>query len=203
MKCRTLTALSLAVSTALIAGGCFYTVRERDPEKKKHYTEEYSHTDQKRAVTRFVESLAQTPALRQSAEPPVVIVYGVNNRTSEHIDTTGFTDKLEAALLKTGKVRFVNKAQRDNIEKEVGYMNSGRVDPAMRLKLGKELGAQYMLTGTFHSIDREEPKEIRLRKGRLLYYQLVLELTDIQTNLITWKEEVEILREGHRPIIGW
>lgn len=183
--------------------GCIYTVRERDPNKKKHYTEEYSHSDQKRAVAHFVESLLQSKTLHNSGEPPVVIVYGVNNRTSEHIDTTSFTDKLEAALLKTGRVRFVNKAQRDNIEKEVGYMNTGKVDAATRLQLGKQLGAKYMLTGTFHSIDREEPKEIRLRKGRLLYYQLVLELTDITTNLIEWKEEVEVLREGQRPIIGW
>ncbi len=193
----------LAVPISLLLPGCFYGVREHDPDKKKHYTEEYSHTDQKKAVAQFVDSILKTKALNGQGESPILIVYGINNRTSEHIDTTGFTDKLEIALLKTGRAQFVNKAQRTNIEKEVGYMNSGKVDAATRIKLGKQLGAKYMLTGTFHSIDRKEPKEIRLRRGRLLYYQLVLELTNIESSLIEWKDEVEVLKEGRRPIIGW
>lgn len=183
--------------------GCIYTVKEIDPEKKKHYTEEYSHTDQKRAVAHFTDSLAQSNALKARDKPPILVVYGVNNRTSEHIDTMGFTDKLEVALLKTGKVQLVNKAQRENVEKEVGYSNSGKVDPAMRIQVGKQIGAEYMLTGRFTSIDRKEPKGIRLRKGRLLYYQLTLELTNMTTNMIEWKDEVEVLREGQTPIIGW
>jgi len=193
----------LALLALPFVTGCIYTVKEIDPEKKKHYTEEYSHTDQKRAVAHFTESLLESSSLRDRDKPPIFVIYGVNNRTSEHIDTKGFTDKLEIALLKSGKVQFVNKDQRENVEKEVGYSRSGKVDPAMRLQIGKQLGAEYMLTGRFTSIDRKEPKGIRLRKGRLLYYQLTLELTSLTTNRIEWKDEVEVLRRGKTPVIGW
>jgi uncharacterized protein (TIGR02722 family) len=193
----------LGVFAVLSLSGCWYTVREIDPNKKKHYTEEYSHTDQRKAVVHFADSLATSAPLKDREQPPVLVVYGIDNRTGEHIDTKGFTDKLDVALLKTGKVKLVNKDQRENVEKEVGYSESAKVDPAMRIQVGKQIGAEYMLTGRFSSIDRKEPKEIRLRKGRLLYYQLTLELTSLTTNQIEWKDEVEILREGHRPIIGW
>ena len=186
-----------------VLSGCLYSVKEIDPDKKKHYTEEYGHTDQKQAVAHFVESLLGSKPLEGRSDRPILVVYGVNNRTSEHIDTKGFTDKLETSLLRTGKIRFVNKDQRKNVEKEADYSNSGRVDESTRLKMGKQLGAAFMLTGRFTSIDRKEPKDIRLRRGRLLYYQLTLELTDLETNMIEWKDQVEILREGRTPVIGW
>ena len=44
---------------------------------------------------------------------------------------------------------------------------------------------------------------MRLRKGKLQYYNLVLELTDIKTSLIEWKGEAELVKEGQTPIIGW
>jgi uncharacterized protein (TIGR02722 family) len=193
----------MGVLAVLSLSGCWYSVKEIDPDKKKHYTEEYSHTDQKRAVARFADSLTTSAPLKDREKPPVLVTYGIDNRTTEHIDTKGFTDKLDVALLKTGKVKLVNKDQRENVEKEVGYSDSAKVDPATRIQFGKQIGAEFMLTGRFTSIDRKEPKEIRLRKGRLLYYQLSLELTNLTTNQIEWKDEVEILREGQRPIIGW
>lgn len=193
----------LGVLAVLSLSGCWYSVKEIDPDKKKHYTEEYSHTDQKKAVAHFADSLTASAPLKDREKPSVLVTYGIDNRTSEHIDTKGFTDKLDVALLKSGKVKLVNKDQRENVEKEVGYSESAKVDPATRIQLGRQIGAEYMLTGRFTSIDRKEPKEIRLRKGRLLYYQLSLELTNLTTNQIEWKDEVEILREGQRPIIGW
>jgi len=193
----------LGVLAVLSLSGCWYSVKEIDPDKKKHYTEEYSHTDQKKAVAHFADSLTASAPLKDREKPSVLVTYGIDNRTSEHIDTKGFTDKLDVALLRTGKVKLVNKDQRENVEKEVGYSESAKVDPATRIQLGRQIGAEYMLTGRFTSIDRKEPKEIRLRKGRLLYYQLSLELTNLTTNQIEWKDEVEILREGQRPIIGW
>jgi len=60
-----------------------------------------------------------------------------------------------------------------------------------------------MLTGTLRSIKKKQPKQFRLKKRTLQYYSLTLELTDLQTGLIEWTDNVEIVRESAKPFIGW
>ena len=191
----------ITLSLCLLTAGCIYRVKEIDPNKNLQYTEEYGHTDQKKAVEHFSKSLAKTDALSADAKP-VIVIYPISNRTLDHIDTKGFTDKLEASLLEGKRVRLINQ-NRSAVNTETSPQITAKVDPAMRVQEAKRLGANFILTGRFTSIDRKEPKGIRLRKGRLLYYQLTLELTRIETNELVWKDNVELLREGRKPIIGW
>ena len=138
-----------------------------------------------------------------AADRPVIIVYGIANRTSEHIDTSGITDEIRKEILQTGKARFVNKSQRQNILAETDYQMGGAVAPETRIALARQVGAKYMLTGTLRSIEKEAPKQIRLKKKSYIYYSLNLELTSIETSLIEWADSVELVREASKPIIGW
>jgi len=194
--------LSVALPLCFIVSGCFYSVKEIDPNKNVQYTEEYGHTDQKKAVEHFSQSLTKSDAFGGGDAKPVIVLYPISNRTLDHIDTKGFSDKLESALLQGGRVRLINQ-NRSAVNTETSPEVMVKVDPAMRVQEAKRLGANYILTGRFTSIDRKEPKGIRLRKGRLLYYQLTLELTRLETNELVWKDNVEMLREGRKPIIGW
>ncbi|MBI4578020.1 MAG: penicillin-binding protein activator LpoB [Planctomycetes bacterium] len=197
---RTLIALALA---ATLASGCWYRLKTHDPGADRPYDEHYGHTDMNRAVERFAGSLLAHPVIKDREDRPVLVTLGIRNRTSEHIDTTAFVDKLETALLKSGKIRLVNREARAGLEEEIAYQNSGRVTEEQRSRLGDQLGATYVITGTFHSIEKEEARQVRATRGELVYYQLVLELTDLASSSIEWKDEVEIVREGRRPIIGW
>ncbi len=60
-----------------------------------------------------------------------------------------------------------------------------------------------MLTGTLRSIEKEEPRQIRLKKKILKYYSLNLELTSLETSLIEWAGSAEVIREASKPFIGW
>ncbi|MDA0839813.1 MAG: hypothetical protein O3B01_26685 [Planctomycetota bacterium] len=192
----------IALPLCFIVTGCVYRVKEIDPNKNVQYTEEYGHTDQKKAVEHFSQSLAKSNSLAVGDTKPVIVLYPISNRTLDHIDTKGFSDKLEASLLQGGRVRLINQ-NRSEVNAETSPELTAKVDPAMRVQEAKRLGADYILSGRFTSIDRKEPKGIRLRKGRLLYYQLTLELTRLETNELVWKDNVEMLREGRKPIIGW
>ena len=73
----------------------------------------------------------------------------------------------------------------------------------MQISQGKQLGADYILSGALRSIEKTQQKQIRLTKKKLVYYSLNLELTDLTTGEITWADKVELAREASRPIIGW
>ena len=201
--CNSLLLAFTILSAGLVLCGCSATTREISPDEKIHYDETYDFTDKKAIVKALVESLLSKPPLVSRYDRPVIIIYGITNRTSEHIQTDGITDDIRREILQSGKARFVNKVQRDNIMRELRYQRGGNVDPATIIEMGRQVGAEYMLTGTLRSIEKKEPKQWRTHKKTLMYYSLTLELTDLKTGLIEWTDHAEIARESSKPIIGW
>lgn len=185
--------------------GCTATTKTYSPDDVIHYDEAYDASDKKKIVNTLVDQILSeaAPRLSNYNEQPVLIVYGISNQTSEHINTSGITDDIRDELLSASKFRFINETQRDNIQKELAYQYGGAVDPATRIERGRQAGADYMLTGTLRSIEKEEPRQVRLKKKKLNYYSLNLEMTDLKTGLIEWAGKVEIVRESAKPFIGW
>lgn len=191
------------LAVVLVAGGCA-TTRSLDPENDIHYDASYDFTDKKEIVEALTSSLLATPRLRRvSGEQPIVVTYGVANQTSEHIDTGGITDAIRLELIKSGEYRFINRRQRDNLLDETDYQYAGFVPPEQRVAEGRQLGADYILSGTLRSIEKKQPKQWRLSKKKLVYYSMTLEMTDLETGELAWADDVEIARESSQPIIGW
>ncbi|SEA25825.1 hypothetical protein SAMN05660420_01630 [Desulfuromusa kysingii] len=186
-----------------VAAGCSVTTREVGSDEQVIYDEGYHFSDKKAIVDNMVTSLLTKYPLVRATDRPVLIVYGIANRTSEHISTSAMTDDMRQALLSSGRVRFINKIQRDNIQKESSYQYGGNVAAETRIQRARQVGAQYMLTGTLRSIEKKQPRQFRLKKKTLMYYSLNMELTDIETGLIEWADSAEVIREASKPFIGW
>ncbi|RJP42886.1 MAG: penicillin-binding protein activator LpoB [Desulfobacteraceae bacterium] len=195
--------LVLAILAGMMMAGCSATTRDFDPTDTIHYDASYDFSDKNKIVDALVESLSHRSPLAARNDRPVVIVYDVANRTSEHISTDLITDDIRQRILETGKARFVNKVQRDNIQKELSYQYGGDVTADTRAQRARQVGAEYMISGTLRSITKKEPDQVRLKKRKLQYYSLTLELTDLESGLIEWADSVEIVREEAKPIIGW
>ena len=198
-------ALALAVlGGTLVLDGCAATTRSLDPETAVHYDASYDFTDKKEIVAALTSSLLATPRLRRaSGETPVVVTYGVANRTSEHIDTGGITDAIRLELIQSGRYRFLNRRRRDDVLDEIDYQYAGYVPPERRVAEGRQLGADYILSGTLRSIEKKQPRQWRLNKRELVYYSMTLEMTDLESGELAWADDVEIAREASQPIIGW
>lgn len=110
---------------------------------------------------------------------PVVITYGVKNRTSEHINTQTFMKDLERAFLNSGKVRVVaSKEERENIRGERADQQMGLTkNPAA---MGKERGADFVLTGSLNSV------EDRVSGQAVVFYQADLTLINVATSEKVW-----------------
>jgi penicillin-binding protein activator len=195
--------LIFAAMIMFMMTGCSTTTRDISPDESIHYDEGYDFSDKKAIVADLVGSLTTKPPLVARYDRPIMIVYGVANRTSEHIETDGITDDIRQELLQSGKARFVNKVQRENIQSESDYQYGGNVSAETRLTRARQVGAEYMISGTLRSIKKREGKGIRLNRDTLQYYSLTLELTDLKTGLIEWTDSAEIARESSKPFIGW
>lgn len=203
-KFNRLIALVSLFSMAAVISGCAATTRTLDPGAEQHYDASYDFSDKKQIVRTLTESLLSSPNIStESASKPIVIVYGVDNETSEHINTGGITDDIRLSLIKSGEYRFLNRKQRANVQQETDFQYAGYVPPEQRVIEGRQLGANYILSGTLRSIEKKQAKQWRLNKKELVYYSMNLELTDLQSGEISWADNVEIAREASRPIIGW
>ena len=109
---------------ALNLSGCA-TTRSIDPNDETHYDANYDFSDKKKIVDDLTTSLLSGTQLPPATKKPIMIVYPLTNETSEHINTSGITDDIRMALLRSGKYRFINEAQRSNILKEKSYRTRG------------------------------------------------------------------------------
>jgi penicillin-binding protein activator len=196
--------LTAIICSAILAmTGCMATTKNLNPKSDIHYDASYDFSDKNKIVDRLVTPLLTAPAFPVVAEKPILIVYPVVNETSEHISTNGITDAIRMKLVQSGKFRFINESQRDNIQKETNYQSKGYVDPAMRVEQGRQLGADYIMSGTLRSIKKEQPEQWRLNKKERIYYSLDLTITDLKTGEIVYADQAELAREASKPIIGW
>ena len=194
--------IMMTCSALLIMTGCMASTKNLNPKNETHYDASYDFSDKNKIVERLVTPLLAAPAFPVQTKP-ILIVYPVVNETSEHISTDGITDAITTKLQQSGRFRFIDKSQRDNIQKETNYQSQGYVDPAMRVQQGKQLGADYILGGTLRSIKKDQPEQMRLFKKERIYYSLDLSITDLKTGEIVYKDTAELAREASKPIIGW
>lgn len=202
----------LAACTLALMAACS-SVRYDDPGRVETLTIDYGSTDLQTLSGEMVESLINEQNLNYmdssgKTDDKRIIVYmgSVENRTAEHIDTQAITDKMQTALLKSGKFRFVaEKAGQAEIEDQVRFQQeSGRVREDMMRSFGKQLGADVVLYGTLRSIDKRKGSSIESGGTRKedVYYQFVLKCVDIDSAEILWQDEQELRKTSRTGIFG-
>lgn len=194
----------------LLAASCS-SIRYDDPGRVETLTIDYGSTDLQTLAGEMVESLVAAPQLNYldnsgKTDDKRVIAYTgtVENRTSEHIDTEGITDKIQTALLKSGKFRFVaDKSGQAQIDEQIRFQ-TGRVREDMLRELGKQLGADVILYGTLRSIEKKKGSSLESGGTRKVdvYYQFVLKCVNIDTAEILWQDEQELRKTERTGIFG-
>lgn len=201
---RTLTSLLLAGGLALSSGCAAFrsTAQDVDVNKAKPMDASYDFSDLRWLGNSVGNDLAGASLLKDAPAKPILVVMGIQNRTGSHIDTKALTDTMRTVVINSGKANFVNETQRDALLKEQGYQLAN-CTPETRVQIGKQLSARYMLTGSLVEIRKEQPRQIRASKTEEVYYQLTVEVTDLETSLIAWTTQKERLRSASRPVVGW
>jgi uncharacterized protein (TIGR02722 family) len=117
---------------------------------------------------------------------PVIIVGLISNKSSEHIASETFIRDMERQFVNSGIIRIVqNSVFREKLREERADQQEF-ASPESQKRWGRELGADFMIFGTINSIiDKEGKRQVR-------FYQINLDLTDIETNEMVWVGDKKI-----------
>lgn len=123
-----------------------------------------------------------------NGKKPVVIVGVVTNKSHEHIDAETFVKDVEQAFIQSQRVRLVQGGKkREELRSERADQQTNSSVSTMK-KFGLENGADYILQGSINSIVDSHKKQ------KVVYYQVNLELTHIQTGEVVWIGDKKIAK---------
>jgi penicillin-binding protein activator len=189
--------LVAGLSTQLGCGPKAFTKGEYDdPTAVRLLDDKYNESDMQQMAETVIKSMTECPAIKGFAKAPVVIVETVQNRTEEHIDMAMLTDKIRTALIKSGKFRFVNKEERETLEGEYKHSDSGSVSTETKKKRGKQIGADYILSGRLGTNIQQ------VGNDKLIYYKLTANMTNLESSTIDCVEEREIRKKYRKQSVG-
>lgn len=100
--------------------------------------------------------LAGAPPVLAQADRPAVVVLTFENGGSYGLDSLDFSGlgrgipaALSADLSRNASLRVLDRAQAQAIINQEGLSKGGRIDATGAARVGKQVGADYVVTGTF------------------------------------------------------
>ena len=180
------------VIIGMILSGCGAkkTVSRIEPEQVTDLSGRWNDTDSRLVSQEMINDCLNHPWLNQhmtkTAKKPIIIVGSMRNKSSEHIAVKTFVNDIERAFINSGQVTVVASAtDREELRSE---KEDQRIfaSPETIKEMGRELGADYMMTGEINTIvDQEGGRKV-------IFYQVDLTLTSIETNVKVWLGQKKI-----------
>ena len=191
MKRFQLHTIILLVTAALVITGCSRKVNRVDTSEVYDISGRWNDTDSRLTSEQLTDQIMSANWLnnhmqQSNGEEPVVIVGFVNNKSHEHIQAETFVKDLEQSFIRSGEVRLVQGGEKRNqIRNERADQQDNASQSTMK-NWGLEVGADYMLQGSINSIvDAHKRRKVN-------FYQVNLELTNLETNEVVWIGDKEI-----------
>lgn len=161
----------------------------------------WNDTDSQLVAEEMVKEALSRPwlnnFLKASGREPRVIVGTILNKTDEHISVDTFRKDIERELTNAGNVIFVaSKTEREEIREERTDQQEYSSEET-RKRFREELGADYMMKGIVTSIPDESGRT------KAVYYQIDLELFDLETNVKAWVGQKKIKKIIEKSRFGF
>jgi uncharacterized protein (TIGR02722 family) len=123
----------------------------------------------------------------RSGKPPVVAIWPIKNDTSEHLDDQMLTllSSMETELVNSGVVSVVSRERQAEMIAEANLQQSADFNQATAAQIGKQMGAQYFITGKLQAVDE------RFDKQRRVQYTLFLQVLEVETSGSVFQIESE------------
>lgn len=189
---RIITIAAFAVS-GLVITSCSRQVTRVSTDETIDVSGNWNNTDSRLVAQDLTQNILGAAWLsnhleQNAGKKPVVIVGMVQNKSHEHIEAETFVKDVEQAFLQTQRVRLVQGGKkREELRAEKADQQSNASVSSMK-KFGLENGADYILQGSINSIVDSH------KRKKVVYYQVNLELTNIQTNEVVWIGEKKIAK---------
>lgn len=179
--------------------GCANKVAYGDAQAVETVNTDFGSTDLQMIAGKMTDEMLAFPPVVQVTQQrrPVIFVDKIKNKTTEHIDTESITDTIQTKIIGSGKFRFVDMAAVKAVQDQLDFQQeSGNVDPKTAVKIGAQLGAEYMLYGNMSSIVKQQGNT------RDVYYKFTLKLMHLQSGIVEWQGEKEIRKTKTKSLLG-
>jgi uncharacterized protein (TIGR02722 family) len=201
---------NLFLPIALVLSICFFcgcsafriSVENKDPAKTSALSAKYDQEDLITLADQISKAILSHPFPPNGTKSIILADMGIRNKTKSHIDMQALADTITTKLLNSGKIQLANTGDRDKILREQGFQLTN-CTPDTRSRIGKQLGADFILTGSLTEIEKTSGREVRVSKKRDVYYQLTMKITNLETGLVVLQKQQDRLRRASKPLIGW
>lgn len=188
---RFLKPATLILSVALLSS-CAHKVTRVDPNQQIDLSGRWNNTDSRlvseEMTSRIINANWRLNHQQAKTKKPVVIIGTVYNKSHEHIEAETFVKDIEREFLKSELVGLVQGGKkREELRAEKADQQTNATQTTMK-KFGLENGADYILTGSINSIVDSQ------KRTKEVYYQVDLELTNIETNEVVWIGDKKIAK---------
>lgn len=185
--------LSLSLISIFVITSCSHKVTRIDPNEQVDLSGRWNNTDSRVVAEDLTSKILGANWITdfmsaKGGQRPTVIVGFVDNKSHEHIDAETFVKDVENSFITTQKVRLVQGGKkREELRAEKADQQTNATVSSMK-KFGMEQGADFILQGSINSIVDSQ------KRKKVTYYQVNLELTNIQTNEVVWIGEKKIAK---------
>ncbi len=195
-------AMMIALAGMLLAAGCgspARLIRIDGPEALTTITG-VDPADWQHAAQQCIDSLLRSGALRRpDGRQSVVMVSRVRNYTLQHMDTRILTTKIRQAVVVSGQGAVTSAVGvGSNIDLAVRRIREIAFDdlfaPGTVPQRGTVVAPNMSLSGT---ITQQITNVGRTEES---YFMFHLVLTDLDTGIAVWEHNVEIAKQGTRPL---
>lgn len=187
----------LVLALVLVASAsCSRQITRVSPDQQIDLSGRWNDTDSQLAAQALTQQVLSQNWIenfqKEFNRKPVVIVGLIYNKSSEHIEADTYIKDIEKSILNDGRVRLVQAgSKREDLRQERADQQDFASKATIK-KWGQELGADFILQGDINSIIDSHKKE------KVRYYQLSLEMTNIETSELVWMGDKKIKKYVNR-----
>ncbi len=161
-----------------------------DPDETVDLSGRWNDTDSRLVSETMISDCMSRPWKAQhidkTGERPAIIVGTIRNKSSEHIAINTFIQDIERAFINSGEAVMVASAEeREQVREERADQQQNSSEDTVK-QWGMEHGADYMLGGVVNSIEDAEGGKA------VIFYQVDLTLTDLESNVKVWQGQKKI-----------
>ncbi|MCB5260457.1 MAG: penicillin-binding protein activator LpoB [Candidatus Cloacimonetes bacterium] len=186
--------IPMILGLALLVAACGPSVKVQrvSTDTVADLSGKWNNTDSRLVAEEMIRDVVSRPwlssFLQEKGRTPVVIVGTMRNLSSEHIEMETFIADISRELINSGAVRFVAARDiRDEVRDERAEQQYFASEETAK-QMAQELGADFMLKGAVKTINDQ------IDRTSAKYYQIDMELIDVETTETVWIGNKEIMK---------
>jgi hypothetical protein len=124
---------------------------------------------------------------RGQPKQPVIAIWPIKNDTTEHLDDQmlSLLSEMETELVNGGVVAVVSRERQAEMMAEANLQQTADFNPSLAAQIGRQIGAQYFITGKLQAVDE------RNHKTRRVQYFLYMQVVEVETSAIKFQTKSE------------